>query len=136
MGQTDWIQLFFSSTGRLQRAPFLVASAVLIGLLALYDGAANAVVHWLTGWFVYPVLIFSAACVLSKRLHDRGRSGWWSALLLLAFSAVWPSPHGFFAFLFCAIVVWAVIDLGVMRGEQGPNRFGPNPIRVGVPGAA
>jgi uncharacterized membrane protein YhaH (DUF805 family) len=134
--QIDWIQLFFSSAGRLPRTPFLIASAVLFALLAVYDGAANAVLHWITGWVVYPVLIFSAACVLSKRLHDRGRSGWWSALVLLAVAAIWPTPHGFFAFLFCLIAAWAVIDLAAMPGEQGINRFGPNPLRVGAPGAA
>ena len=44
----------------------------------------TASVVWLTGWFVYPPVLFVAACVTSKRLHDRGRSGWWAGLVLLA----------------------------------------------------
>ncbi len=90
-------------------------------------GAANEVVHWLTGWFVYPGLIFSAACVLSKRLHDRGRSGWWAALVLLAFAAIWPAPRGFFAFLFVAIVAWVGDRAGGDAGRAGPEPLRPQP---------
>ena len=68
------------------------------------------------------------ACVLSKRLHDRGRSGWWAALVLFALVAVWPTPHGFGAFIFSLILVWAAVELGVMQSEAGANRFGPSPL--------
>jgi uncharacterized membrane protein YhaH (DUF805 family) len=67
--------------------------------------------------------------VLSKRLHDRGRSGWWAAMVLVAFAAIWPAPHGFLGFLACVVLVWTAVELGVMGGEQGSNRFGPNPLR-------
>ena len=128
-GQIDWTQLFFSATGRLARTPFLIAAGLLIAALAVYDAAAGDVLHWLTGWFVYPVLVFCSACVLSKRLHDRGRSGWWAALILIAFSAAWPSPRGPLGFVGLLVIVWAVVELGVLSGEQGANRFGPNPVR-------
>ena len=68
------------------------------------------------------------ACVLSKRLHDRGRSGWWAALILFALIAVWPTPHGIGALVFTLILGWAVIELGVMQSEAGANRFGPSPL--------
>jgi uncharacterized membrane protein YhaH (DUF805 family) len=128
-GQIDWAELFFSATGRTARAPFLIAAAVLIGLAALYEAVVGPTLHWLTGWFVYPALLFCGSCVLSKRLHDRGRSGWWAALILFALVAVWPQPLGFFDFLFSIAIVWAVVELGVMGGEQGFNRYGPNPLR-------
>jgi uncharacterized membrane protein YhaH (DUF805 family) len=67
--------------------------------------------------------------VLSKRLHDRGRSGWWSALILSAVAAVWPHPSSFFDFFFVLVLIWAAVDLGVMTGEAGANRYGPNPLR-------
>ena len=128
-GQIDWVQLFFSSTGRLARTPFLAAIALMIVFLGVYDAAASRILHWLTGWFIYPVLLFSAACVLSKRLHDRGRSGWWAAMVLIAFAMIWPTPRGFLGFVACAVLVWTAVELGVMGGEQGANRFGPNPLR-------
>jgi uncharacterized membrane protein YhaH (DUF805 family) len=126
-GQVDLAELLLSSTGRLTRGAFLIVIAVLIGVTALYE-ATPPTLHMLTGWFVYPGLLFVAACVLSKRLHDRGRSGWWSALILLAVIIVWPQPTGFFDFLFSVVLLWAAIELGAMPGEQGANRFGPNPL--------
>jgi len=128
-GQLDWSELFFSARGRTARTPFLVAAFLLVGAAAVYEAVVGSTLHWLTGWFVYPGLIYCGACVLSKRLHDRGRSGWWAALILFALLAVWPRPIGFFDFLFAIALIWAVVELGLMGGEQGANRFGPNPMR-------
>ena len=126
-GQTDWIELLVSSTGRVARTPFLILSAALIAVTALYESVAGTTLHLLTGWLVYPAILFCGACVLSKRLHDRGRSGWWAAPILAACMAVWPQPTGFFDFLFAVLLFWAVVELAVMPGEDGTNRFGPNP---------
>ncbi len=128
--RSEWAELFLSSNGRLARTPFLVAAAVLLGVAVLYEAIAGYTLHWLTGWVVYPALLFSGACVLSKRLHDRGRSGWWALLILVAFIAVWPQPEHFLDFMFCLVIAWAVVELGVMGGEQGANRYGPNPLKT------
>jgi uncharacterized membrane protein YhaH (DUF805 family) len=128
--RSEWAELFLSSNGRLARTPFLVAAAVLLGVAVLYEAIAGYTLHWLTGWVVYPALLFSGACVLSKRLHDRGRSGWWALLILVAFIAVWPQPEHFLDFMFCLVIAWAVVELGVMGGEQGANRYGPNPLKA------
>ena len=129
-GQMSLSELFFSANGRVPRAPFLIAATLLVGLAAVYEAVVWSGLHWLTGWFVYPALIYCGACVLSKRLHDRGRSGWWTAVILFALVAVWPRPVGFFDFLFAIVLIWAVVELGLMAGEQGSNRFGPNPQRL------
>jgi uncharacterized membrane protein YhaH (DUF805 family) len=129
-GGIHWAELFFSGAGRIARAPFLVAAAILIGGAAIYEAAVGPTLHWITGWFVYPTLLFCGACVLSKRLHDRGRSGWWALLILFALVAVWPQPDGFFDFVFAVVLVWAAVELGVLPGEQGFNRYGANPLRV------
>ncbi|MFI4975447.1 MAG: DUF805 domain-containing protein [Caulobacterales bacterium] len=132
-GQIDWRDLFTSAQGRLARTPFLIAAAVLIALAAFYEVWVPSTLHWLTGWFIYPAFLFAGTCILSKRLHDRGRSGWWAALVLFALVAVWPAPHGVASFLFCLILLWAAIELGVMTSEQGANRFGPSPLAAAVP---
>ena len=86
-GQIDWSELFLSAAGRAARGPSLTAAAILIAIAALYEAIVGSTLHWLTGWFIYPALIYCGACVLSKRLHDRGRSGWWAALILFAIVA-------------------------------------------------
>jgi len=130
MGATiDWAELFFSADGRAARNPSLAAAALLLVIAAIYEALVGPTLHWLTGWFAYPGLIYCGACVLSKRLHDRGRSGWWAALILCALVACWPHPDSFLDFPFALVLVWAVVELGVLPGETGANRYGGNPLR-------
>jgi uncharacterized membrane protein YhaH (DUF805 family) len=129
-GQIDWSEVFFSAGGRAARMPSLIAAAALLVIAAFYEAVAGSTLHWITGWFVYPPLLYCGVCVVSKRLHDRGRSGWWAALVLVSIVAVWPHPDGFFDFFFSLVLVWAGVDLGAMPGEAGTNRYGPNPLRV------
>lgn len=129
-GQIDWVELFFSSTGRVARTPFLIAAAALTTLAIIYEASMGPTLHWLTGWIVYPGLLFSGACVLSKRLHDRGRSGWLAAIVILALIAVWSQPFNFIDAVFSIVIIWAAVELGAMPGEQGANRYGPNPVKT------
>ena len=50
--------------------------------------------------------------------------------MLLAVVAVWPRPEGFFDFLFVLVLAWALVELGVMSGEPGANRYGPSPLKL------
>lgn len=125
----DWRELYLSAQGRLARTPFLFGAGLLIGVLALYEGLFGVVAHWATGWAVYPAALYAGACLLSKRLHDRGKSGWWAALILTAVVIAWPHASGFFDFFFTLVMIWAVVELAVLPGEQGANRFGPNPLK-------
>ena len=131
-GQIRWNELLWTASGRLGRTAFWIAAAMLIAIAAVYESWVSATLHWLTGWFVYPALLYAGACVLSKRLHDRGRSGWWAALVLFALVAVWPRPHGFGSFIFSLVLIWAAVELGVMQSEAGANRFGPSPLAAGA----
>jgi uncharacterized membrane protein YhaH (DUF805 family) len=69
-----------------------------------------------------------------RRLHDRGRSGFWILLYYPAYLAVPlslfdPDPVGAVRIaLFCvalAIMVWSVIDLGLLKGKPADDRDGP-----------
>ena len=119
------VKLFFGSAGRAGRSGFAPAVAVLIALFAAYEQGVQGLAHRLTGWLVHLVLLFSAACVLSQRLHDRGRSGWWAAPVLLAFALAWPWPVGPLGWLCAAVLALAAVDLAILPGEKTPNRYGP-----------
>ncbi len=126
----NWKDLFLSASGRAPRLPSVIAFALIVGVAAIYEALVDDTLpRLLTGWFVYPILIYCSACVLSKRLHDRGRSGWWALLVLVSLRGVWPHPKGFFDFVFILALVWALVELAVLPGEQGANRFGPNPLK-------
>ena len=128
-GRLDWTELLFSSAGRLSRAPFILAAATLIFLAGLYEALVAPPARWVIGILVYPFLIFCGVSITAKRLHDRGRSGWWAAVVVAALMAVWTSQQNFLDFLLAIVLVWAAIELCAMPGEQGANRYGPNPLR-------
>ncbi len=56
--------------------------------------------------------LWPTICLYAKRWHDRDKSGWWSLILLI------PIIGG----------IWMLVELGFLRGTDGPNRFGPDPI--------
>lgn len=128
-GYIDWKTLFVSADGRLSRNTFWIAAAILFGVLIAFEAVTGATLRLVLGIFVYPVLIYAGVCVLSKRLHDRGKSGWYAAVLIAALVGLWPYPDGAFDFLFMLVILWGVVECGVLAGEQGANRFGPNPLR-------
>ena len=125
--RTDLVELMLSSTGRLSRAAFLGAAAGLVVLAAAYEYGLHRGLGLEAGWIVYPLLLFPTACILSKRLHDRGRAGWWAFLVVWALIEAWPQPTNLFGYAALAVLAVTFLDLGLMPGESGANRFGPNP---------
>jgi uncharacterized membrane protein YhaH (DUF805 family) len=114
-------ELLFSYQGRITIGRFWfgylvvllanMATGFTIGFIA-NDGRGH-----LTSAGVALIVIFMIMAVyvhfsiLVKRCHDRGKSGW---MTLLAFVPL----VGFF---------WVLIDLGILKGEPGPNEYGPDP---------
>ena len=127
-GYNDWRALFWSASGRVSRGPWWIAVGLLAAISSVYEGLSVPAFRLATFWFVYPALLYCAVCVNAKRLHDRGRSGWWAALTLLALAAVWPTVHPAAAVVAAPVLVWTLVELGLLAGEQGANRFGPSPV--------
>ena len=73
-----------------------------------------------------------------KRLHDRGRSGAWAFLIILAWMLVagnWamlPSilPWVVGRLLPSVIFVMMVVDLGAFIGTQSENKYGKDTVEV------
>ncbi len=128
MNAINWKTLYVSAEGRLARTPFWVAAGLLIAVLMVYQAVTTPTGVLVTGWMIYPVLIFFGVCVLAKRFHDRGRSGWYAAPVVLSLIGVmgpWNPPD----LIFLGVLVWAFVELALLSGEQGANRFGVNPVR-------
>jgi uncharacterized membrane protein YhaH (DUF805 family) len=62
------------------------------------------------------ITIWPNICLNTKRLHDRGKSGWVQLFLLIPLI-------GF---------LWWVWDCMIGRGVAGPNEFGPEPERTSL----
>ena len=93
---------------------FLAVNVMITIMLIMLDAAvgtfdAEIGLGLLSGVYTFAVLIPSLA-VGARRLHDTDRTGWW---LLISFIPV-VGPIVLLVFL-------------VLRGQIGPNRFGPDP---------
>jgi uncharacterized membrane protein YhaH (DUF805 family) len=108
------------------------------------EGILHLVLEYgVLSFVVLALLIISWISALAlgiKRLHDRDRSGWWILLLFLGppvLGAAQASTDGGFASLVLglgafAISIWMLVELGFLRGTNGPNRFGPDPLKPEV----
>ncbi len=116
--------LFLTSSGRIGRIAFLVGAGLVLGVWAAFDLLAPLAVRDITGWLVAAALLYSAACLLSQRLHDRGRSGWWSGPILLAFAMAWPQPQAPLDWIALGLLVLVAADLILLPGQKAFNRYG------------
>lgn len=124
---TALTDLFLTSSGRIGRIAFVLGGGVVLALWAGFDLIAPLKARDLIGWLVAAALLYSGACLLSQRLHDRGRSGWWSGLILLAFAMVWPRPQAPLDWVALALLILVVADLALLPGQMAFNRYGASP---------
>lgn len=100
-------------------------------------GLAISLIALVNAWIAFALSV--------KRLHDRDRTGWWLlwqiliiavAVILIVVAIAVPKEQGALWYAFAgaaglaafAISVWLFIEIGFLRGTQGPNRFGPDPL--------
>jgi tetratricopeptide (TPR) repeat protein len=141
--------LLFSLSGRIPRKWYWLAQAILlipgiIGYVLTYGATLPETVAppTIASNVLSALLLIPAFAVARKRLNDRGH-GTWASVLWLALAAVglFSTSSGFLldplhvtaaerALLAGLMVVslWFFIDLGLLPGESGPNRYGPDPL--------
>lgn len=118
----DWKWLLRSYDGRINRAKFWAAIGVfvVVGILAmLIDLLLGTTIDLggggelgIVSLIVSLLSIYCALAVYAKRWHDRDKSGWWSLIGLVPFIGG----------------IWILIELGILEGTRGANRFGPDPL--------
>ena len=114
-------QILFSFTGRISRQTYwwatlgIVTGAFAWGILAVIIGAgfrnADPAADTFPLILLAPMYLWIVWCSLAvsvKRWHDRGKSGLWTFIQLIPY--IGP--------------LWALIELGFLKGTEGPNEFG------------
>jgi uncharacterized membrane protein YhaH (DUF805 family) len=133
----DWGTLFFSFSGRINRAKFWIASLVLMiafVIPVMLAAATMSTVMWILAIVVFVAVTICGLAVGAKRLHDRDRSAWWLVLFYLGpgFLQALGEAMGEIGVILLVVSVgisiWALVELGFLRGTPGPNRFGPDPL--------
>jgi uncharacterized membrane protein YhaH (DUF805 family) len=143
------VQLFFGFKGRIKRSQywlaavvqFVVSAGLIFGLiaslgmsgpeLAAQRDAMNPEVLKRVGMvglailLVFPLIIWSAAAVYTKRLHDRNKGAiWLLAIYVPSFAAIIIPPLVIVSFISS---IWVFVELGCLPGTNGPNRFDDGP---------
>jgi uncharacterized membrane protein YhaH (DUF805 family) len=114
----DWKYLLTSFDGRINRAKFwagvgvMIAVSIVATLLDSILGLKIAEGVGVLGTIVGLVSIYIGLAIYAKRWHDRDKSGWWSLIILVPVIGA----------------VWVLVELGMLEGTRGPNRYGPNPL--------
>jgi uncharacterized membrane protein YhaH (DUF805 family) len=107
----------FTSNGRIPRSKFWAVIGCFYGLcvlIALIDKHVPMpeFAKAIFGLLIFPVVIVAIIAQV-KRWHDRDKSGWWVFINLV------PVIGG----------LWCLIECGCLRGTEGPNRFGNDPLQ-------
>ena len=141
----DIINLLFGYDGRIGRLYGLLGFLAFVAIVGFLSGIAEDVTvgtgdigRYVAFVFIVGTGLWMHSAVMIKRLHDRDKSAAWYLIYGVA-------PLGFFiaaiylwtvraievaSILFVLSIVgliWAIVELGFMRGTPGPNRFGPAP---------
>ena len=105
-------RLLLSFRGRISRSTFWLTIlslgltfVVLLILIEKIFGRASSLA-------LYPPFFWAFAAIVAKRLRDRGKSPLWLALALIPL--IGP--------------LWLLIDIGLLRGTPGENRYGADPL--------
>ena len=134
--------LLFSFRGRINRMPYwLVSLAMLICVAAVFAlVAANG--SWQSAaplLLLFVPWIWIGFALAVKRLHDRNKSAWWLIVfyvlpgLLESMGNVVGGAEIVLLIASMAISIWALVELGFLRGTPGPNDYGPDPLAGASP---
>lgn len=137
------LRAWFDPRGRLSRRAYgrlfvrltlasaaLVCAAIALAAQGWREAAFAALSAILVVWL-------ASLAQAARRLHDRGRTGWWLSLPL-ALSAMsfvpvetqadaHPVPVLAYTLATVAASLWFLIETLGRRGTVGPNRYGPEP---------
>jgi len=108
-------QILFSFEGRINRAKywgFNILIAVILGIVAMIDMAITGQISAI--YIIVAVIsIWPSLAIAVKRCHDRDRSGWFVLVSLIPL-----------------VNLWYLVEVAFLRGTNGNNRFGPDPLEA------
>ena len=110
--------MLFSYEGRYSRSQFWLSACCLISFTVMYAivfcilsnlELKNETIAVGIGGLI--LLIYSNFCIVTKRLHDRNKSGWFQLIALIPFGGL-----------------WLLIECGFLPGDSERNSYGDGPF--------
>jgi uncharacterized membrane protein YhaH (DUF805 family) len=142
----DFRTLYFSLKGRISRETywlrffFPIPALLFVGFFLLEPidrSLGYATPEWVgpVRFTVLLAMVVPIICACVKRLHDRNMTGWhvafFSALALPGIRELLEIQAGSFlvSFVVGLYGIYLFTTTGFLRGTEGPNRHGPDPLR-------
>ena len=137
--------LLFGYDGRIGRLYCFLGFLAFVAIIGFLSGIAEDATAGTgdIGRYVALVVIVGTgiwihSAVTIKRLHDRDKSAAWYLIFGVAPLGLFIAAIYFYGarafeislilfFVSIAGLIWAIVELGFLRGTPGPNRFGPAP---------
>jgi len=145
----DVNRLYMTTEGRIGRQDFWigVVGLIVVGIVATVIiggifGMLSRTALILT-FIVQIALAYPAYCLMGKRFQDRDKPGTYAAILiglgllvaLLAIIGLTGNPAtggNWFGWILnlaqLVVAIWFLIELGFLRGTNGDNQYGADPI--------
>ena len=136
------LALPFSYSGRIPRKDYWIGFVIALVVLGLVAAAFVPYFSTTSGTNSDRILVLAAAAfflwvhsaVTVKRLHDLNRPAWHYIFygvvpLFLMIMVIYPT----LSFIGFALWGWTKYHLGFMRGTEGPNNYGPDPLAPSEP---
>jgi uncharacterized membrane protein YhaH (DUF805 family) len=142
----DYSTLLFSFTGRINRAKYWLGVGLLLAYWIVVGIVLSILFYGLGGpGYILAIAAGAAAAIGAfwaglgigiKRLHDRAKSGWWLLLFWVlpgiltgVGTAAGSESLGLLLSLASfAVSIWGFVEIGCLRGTEGPNQYGPDPL--------
>ncbi len=118
-----WFQLFYYLVLLGGIALIMLASGLLFSSQGSGFGAVTIILYVIVG-LVALALTLPSISVMVRRFHDRNLSGWWVLAVFVVpgiFSVIGTEIPG----LIITVVSFVIT---VLRGTDGPNKYGPDPL--------
>jgi uncharacterized membrane protein YhaH (DUF805 family) len=143
----ELFEFLFGASGRIGRAKYWRSVLIYIG-----GALMTAVILFTAAGIAAPLLVVMVVVVLlpwllwgfsftTKRLHDRDKSAWWLLVFYLVpgvlgqvanaarfDGAAGTALHTILALAGFALTIWGFVEIGCLRGTEGPNSYGPDPL--------
>jgi len=110
----DLKTLLLSFEGRIGRKTYwmcflaFLGVAVVLGIATAFLGDIGMIIQLV----LLLAMVWCGLAVQAKRWHDRDKSAWW--ILIGLIPVIGP--------------IWALVENGFLRGTEGDNRFGSDPL--------
>ena len=110
--------IFFSYKGRISRKTYWCAVAMwnlvfwICIAVVFFSFESRSFIVTVPFALLLLLLFYVGYPMRVKRWHDRDKSGWWELIGFIPIIGVW----------------WLIIECGFLKGTEGSNRFGPDPL--------